>query len=140
MNDDLTSFKDEELLLRQVHPNFIQEERVTSQAFKPTPKDEEQLSFSRSLLTSAKEAFEHYTQRLNLDSVGVWAVSVKEVNESMPSSDRIIYDPTTATPELPEDKSHTVICFKNLSKGKIDSSAKKLAAKARDRGRQHPVE
>ena len=32
------------LLLRQIHPGFIQGGRVTSQAFRPTPKDEFLLS------------------------------------------------------------------------------------------------
>lgn len=31
-------------LLRQIHPNFVQAGRVTSQAFRPTPKDENHLS------------------------------------------------------------------------------------------------
>ena len=32
------------LLLRQIHPSFVQDGRVTSQAFRPTPKDESLLS------------------------------------------------------------------------------------------------
>ena len=34
----------ETLLLRQIHPSFVQKGRVTSQAFRPTPKDEHLLS------------------------------------------------------------------------------------------------
>jgi len=41
----MTIFEDkDELLLRQVHPNFIVESRITSQAFLPTEKDEKKLS------------------------------------------------------------------------------------------------
>ena len=32
------------LLLRQIHPAFIQQNTITSQAFRPTPKDEKLLS------------------------------------------------------------------------------------------------
>ena len=32
------------ILLRQIHPIWIQQGRVTSQAFRPTPKDENKLS------------------------------------------------------------------------------------------------
>ena len=34
----------ETLFLRQIHPTFVQNGRPTSQAFRPTPKDENQLS------------------------------------------------------------------------------------------------
>lgn len=34
----------ESLLLRQVNPRWIREGRVTSQVFRPTPKDEKKLS------------------------------------------------------------------------------------------------
>jgi len=32
------------LLLRQVHPSFVQDGKITSQVFRPTPKDENKLS------------------------------------------------------------------------------------------------
>ena len=35
---------DETLLLRQVHPSFLQDGVVSSQVFRPTPKDECKLS------------------------------------------------------------------------------------------------
>jgi hypothetical protein len=36
----------ETLLLRQIHPSFVQAGRVTSQAFRPTPKDGSLLSIT----------------------------------------------------------------------------------------------
>ena len=62
-------YKDEELLFRQIHPNFITESRVTSQAFLPTAKDNKKLSVNRNTLTSAKEAFDLHTQKKNLQSI-----------------------------------------------------------------------
>lgn len=44
------------LLLRQIHPTFIQYGRVTSQAFRPTPKDEDQLSVDNGDMITAEEA------------------------------------------------------------------------------------
>ncbi|OQC41352.1 MAG: hypothetical protein BWX66_00754 [Deltaproteobacteria bacterium ADurb.Bin058] len=43
------------LLLRQIHPDFIQNQRVSSQAFRPTPKDERKLSvYDGDLITPAE--------------------------------------------------------------------------------------
>lgn len=135
-NTTTEQFTDDEMLFRQVHPSFIQNERVTSQAFNPTPKDEEKLSVSRSLKTNAETAYLHHTQTLQLESAGVWAVQVQEVQESLtPPPTRIVPDPVV-TPH--PDPSHTLIDFSSLTRSGRDSIAKKLATKARDRGRQHP--
>ena len=76
----MTPIEDEdELLLRQVHPNFIIESRITSQAFLPTEKDDKKLSVNRSSMISAHEAFDLHTQQKKLQSVGVWGISVGEV-------------------------------------------------------------
>ena len=48
------------LLLRQIHPSFIQQGRVTSQAFRPTPKDEMKLSVYDGDQMTPEEAFEHF--------------------------------------------------------------------------------
>src|ERR1700761_2423628 len=45
-----------ELLLRQIHPSFIQDGQISSQPFCPTLKDDHKLSLDRSSLTSAREA------------------------------------------------------------------------------------
>jgi hypothetical protein len=38
------SLNDTTLLHRQINPSWVQQGRVTSQAFRPTPKDESKLS------------------------------------------------------------------------------------------------
>jgi hypothetical protein len=68
MSEVLTD--DGELLYRQVHPSFVRDGRPTSQAFRPTPKDENKLSVARGSLTTEKAAYEHHTVALGLGSAG----------------------------------------------------------------------
>lgn len=126
----MTSFEDDnELLLRQVHPNFFKEARITSQAFLPTEKDERKLSVNRNCMISARESFDLHTKEKKLQSAGVWGVSVGEVLMLDPLS--IESDPI----ETPiQDKSHSLINFSKLSsESRIKAVAKQLTAKARDR-------
>ena len=69
---------DEELLFRQVHPSFVRDGRPSSQAFRPTAKDEGKLSVARGSLTTPAGAFEVHTTGLGLPSAGTWAVTVGE--------------------------------------------------------------
>lgn len=126
----MTSFEKEvELLLRQVHPNFIREFRITSQAFLPTEKDDKKLSVNRSSMISAQEAFDLHTNQKKLHSAGVWGVSVGEAISFDPLS--IESDPIEAPVQ---DKSHSLINFSKLpSESRIKATAKQLTAKARDR-------
>ena len=72
-------------LLRQVHPSFVQAGFVTSQAFRPTPKDESELSVYDGDQITPENAFIHYTTQLKSISVGTVAVTVEEcTEESLP--------------------------------------------------------
>lgn len=126
----MTPFEDNnELLLRQVHPNFIVESRITSQVFLPTEKDDKKLSVNRSSIISAQEAFDLHTNEKKLQSIGVWGISVGETS----SFDSLLIecDPI----EIPvRDISHSLINFSKLpSESRIKATAKQLTAKARDR-------
>ena len=66
------------LMLRQIHKNFIQNGRVSSQAFRPTPKDKNLLSVYNGDEIQPKDAFTHYTEILGMSSCGVLAVTWKE--------------------------------------------------------------
>ncbi len=68
------------LLLRQIHPSFVQAGRVTSQAFRPTPKDQGHLSVDNADLVHAQAAWQRYTASPGL-SAGVMAVSWSECQE-----------------------------------------------------------
>ena len=74
---------DETLLLRQVHPSWVQggvisNQTFSSQTFTPMSKDKGLLSIFNGEKFSALSAYEHYTQSLQLVSVGVVAVTLGE--------------------------------------------------------------
>lgn len=117
-----------ELLHRQVHPTFVCEGRLSSQAFKPSSKDAGQLSVSRGSLAAAKLAYERYIARQRL-SCGVWSVTVDECIQAGVST----YDDP-----LTDDDAHALIDFASLpSKTQWARVSDKLAAFARTRGCQH---
>jgi hypothetical protein len=61
---------DETVLFRQIHPIFVQNDRVTSQAFRPTQKDEGKLSVYDGDMISSEDSWKHHTG-LGLESAGV---------------------------------------------------------------------
>lgn len=69
------------LLLRQVHPSFIQGGQITSQVFRPTPKDENMLSAYNGDLITPEDSWKHYTGAPNNYSIGVMAVSKEECGQ-----------------------------------------------------------
>jgi hypothetical protein len=74
--------EDHILLLRQVHPNFIQGDKISSQVFsslvfKPFPNDHGLLSVYNNDKFSPLESHEHYVEQ-NLEFSGVVAVTVSE--------------------------------------------------------------
>lgn len=78
------------LLHRQIHPSFVVNNVVSSQAFienslniassafLPTEKDDNKLSVYNGEKFSAKDSYEHYST--SFDSHGVLSISVEEVN------------------------------------------------------------
>jgi hypothetical protein len=116
--------KDSTLLLRQIHPSFVQEGKVSSQAFRPTPKDEQRLSVYDGDRIEPLPAYEHYTTTLGFRSLGVMGVSVAECGE--------LQLPVAPDPEpFPE---HAVIDFSAYGKIAVEKKAKLLRAKADRRG------
>ena len=115
---------DDTLLLRQVNPAWIQDGRITSQVFRPTPKDSKRLSVYDGDQISAEGAWSHYVEELELSSVGVVAVTVVECKEQdLP----VAPDPNP----FPE---HVVIKFNDYSNSQIKTKAKKLTRAAEARG------
>ncbi len=118
------------LLLRQVNPGWIREGRVTSQAFKPTAKDQGKLSVYDGDQMTAQQAYCHYTHKLGLTSVGVMALTVAECGKQEL--------PVTPDPEpFPE---HVVIDFRDCSNADIKTKAKYLTRAAVLRGWQYRVD
>ena len=117
------------LLFRQIHPSFVQNGRVTSQPFRPTPKDESLLSVYDGDLISPEKSWVHFTTKLMQQSVGTMAVSVAEcAAENLRSRP----DPVT----FPE---HAVIDFSGLTDKECRTKSKKLQAKALERGWLYPM-
>jgi hypothetical protein len=113
--------KDQTLLLRQIHPNFLQNGRVSSQAFRPTPKDEQRLSVYDGDRIDPEPAYQHYTETLCFQSSGVMAVTVSECGAlALP----VASDPMPLFPE------HVVIDFSAYSKKATEKKAKQLKAMA----------
>ena len=121
---------DATLLFRQVNPAWIQQGHVTSQAFKPTPKDKDQLSVYDGGLISAERSWKHFTNVLHFLSAGVLVVSVQECKgQDLP----VISDPVP----YPE---HVAINFSGLSNSVRERKAKILRAAAVTRGWQYQAD
>lgn len=112
------------VLLRQVHPSFFQNGRVTSQVFRPTPKDEQKLSLYDGDKIAPQPAYRHYIEVLACESIGVLGVSVSECAElDLPAIED--HEP------FPE---HVVLDYSAFAKNVIETKAKLLKSKAETRG------
>ena len=118
----------ETLLLRQVHPSFMQDEKLTSQAFFPFPKDDGQLSVYDGDQISADASHAHFVNILRNQSCGVWGVACSEVEDSGLASKA---DP------LPDFAAHALIDFGSKTEKACRIIAKKLRARAVERGCLH---
>ena len=111
-------------LLRQIHPSFIQDGRATSQAFRPTAKDNNKLPVYNGSLIGPEESWLHYTEQLRFASAGVLAITCGECVAEQLS---IIEDGAP----FPE---HCLIDFSGLETSEAVKKSKKLSALARSRG------
>lgn len=120
MNDDT-------LLLRQIHPAFLQGNRPSSQAFKPTPKDQQKISAYDGDRIKPIDAYRHYTNDLGYNSQGVLAVTLSEcVNLGLNA-----YSDPDPFPE------HVLVDFSPYNRSETEKRAKKLRDKALTRGWQY---
>lgn len=111
------------LLLRQIHPSFVKNGRVTSQAFRPTPKDEHKLSVYDGDLINAEASWIHYRSR-KLESSGVTAVTVEECSKE----DLIVRSSPEVFPE------HAEIDFLGCKPNECEKKSKRLRNAAVVRG------
>lgn len=116
------------ILLRQVHPSFVQGDSISSQVFssqtfRPTPKDNNKLSVYNETLFSPKESFDHFSEQ-GYTSAGVVGVSKGECDaESLPvNEDNIPFE------------GHCSIDYNGLETGAIKKKAKKMKNYASKRG------
>ena len=128
--DALTTL--DELLWRQIHPKFVQDGRATSQAFRPSPKDEDQLSVDRGHLTTAADSHSRYV-RSGFESAGILAVTIGECGyHGLP-----VYSDPVPEGDHP-NPAHALVDYRALpSRGRREAVAKMLTANALARGWQH---
>lgn len=112
------------LLLRQINPSFIQAGRVTSQAFRPTPKDENLLSVYDGDKIQPQAAWQHFTATPDCRSDGVMAVSHIECTAEQ----------LTIIPDGIPFPAHVSIDFSAFSKSEVEKKAKVLTRHAQTRG------
>jgi hypothetical protein len=113
------------LLLRQVHPSFVQAGRVTSQAFRPTPKDQGHLSVDNGDLVQAQASWQRHTASAG-PSAGVLAVAWAECDQlGLP-----VFEDGHPYPE------HCSIDFSAHNNTAREQKAKLLRNKAQARGWQ----
>jgi hypothetical protein len=115
------------LLLRQVHPNFMDGTVVTSQAFMPFPRDDGKLSVYDGDQIGAQDSHQHYTQTMGNQSCGVWAVTKAEADAEGVEGGP---DP------LPGFPAHAKIDFGSKTEKMCRKIAKRLKAIANARGCQ----
>lgn len=111
------------LLYRQIHPDFVVDEKVTSQAFKPTKRNSNISVYNGSMI-DARQAWEHYTKTQRRKSAGVMAVTDTECE---------FQDLTVTSDPTPSFKEHMLISFDGLSKSAIKRAVRSLTAYANER-------
>lgn len=121
------------MLHRQVHPDLVQDNKISSKVFEiglvpvgqmassvfvPKESDNNQLSVYNGDKFSAEESFDHYIQTLK--STGVVSVSIEECKSIQLDA---------AEDNIPFD-GHSYIDFNTLKKSQAKIKAKKLKAMA----------
>jgi len=114
------------LLWRQIHPSFLEGGRPGSQAFRPTPKDHDRLSFDDGSRIEAEASWRRFTQVQGLQSVGVLGVRVAECTAE---------DLAVEADGIP-DPEHVSVDFRGKSNGARKTISKKLRDLAMERGWQ----
>jgi len=125
----------DEVLFRQIHPNFFENSHPGSPQFAPTPKDEGKLSVDRSSLTDAAGAHALFTGN-GFESAAVYGLTVAEFNaESLPCYS----DPLKAAGTLAANPAHAYADFATFNANQHKKIAKRLRNVAVKRGRLHPT-
>jgi len=135
MADPVEIATSDELLWRNVHPGWVDKGRLTSQVFRPTPKDQQRLSVARSSVVNASDHYVEYTDTIGLDSAGVWAASVEECVSAGVSA---FHDEHSSMRPNPCPAGHAHLDFTPHTKGQARRIGGALRDRAEARGRLHP--
>jgi hypothetical protein len=125
---------EEEILFRQIHPNFYENGHPSSSPFVPSAKDGNQMSVDRSSLTTAAGSFDLYTGN-GYQSVAVFGVTVGECGVcGLPCHP----DPLGATETRKANPAHAYVDYSAIGSNAGKKIAKRLRNDAVKRGRLHP--
>jgi hypothetical protein len=115
----------ETLLFRQVNPTWVQQGKITSQVFRPTPKDKKQLSAYDGDQITAENSWMHFTNELCNSSVGVMGLTVGECQQQQ----------LNTIPDAKTYPEHVLIDFTTHdTEKKIKTISKQLRSFADSRG------
>jgi hypothetical protein len=120
----------EEVLLRQIHPDFYDNNYPSSTPFAPSAKDDNKLSVDRSSLTTPAESHALFTGN-GFRSAAVYGVSVGEFNAEGISCHP---DPLEANDKLAANPAHAYADFSTYTKQQSKNIAKRLRNNAVKRG------
>jgi hypothetical protein len=123
----------DEILFRQIHPNFLQEGVISSATFLPTANDQGELSVDRSSVTTAAASFNLYVGN-GRASVAVCGLTVGEFGkEGLPCHP----DPLGATETLKANPAHAYADFNGVGTNQRKKMAQRLRTVAAGRGILH---
>lgn len=131
----------DEVLFRQIHPNFKDGDGLSSQpfipssqAFNPTPKDNNKLSVDRSSLTDAASSYELFISAGH-KSAAVFGVSMSEFSHE---GIDCFSDPIPVSDNNNGNPAHALADYSPHTQGQQKNKAKRLKAKAIARGQLFP--
>ncbi len=125
----------DELVHRQVNPNFVKDGRITSEALQPTKKDKGLLSVNRGSMCSAEEAHRAFTAR-GWSSWGTLTLAVSEVVAVQLTALEAPLDVADDPEDLFDDVTHAVVDYRSLNDNRkqIEKRARTLRDQAVKRG------
>lgn len=123
-----------EVLLRQMHPDLMQDGEPSSSNFRPKETDQGKLSVDRSALTNAEAAYDLYTSN-GFTSVAVYGVSVAEFDVCGITCEA---NPLAATDFHAANPAHALADFTPFGGSKQKTLAKRIKKAAIARGMLHP--
>lgn len=119
----------DEFYLRQCHPQWVQDGKLSSQVFGYFAKDQGRLSGVRSSVETPIGAFIFYTQTLRLQSAGTVAVTVRDAAANL---SRVVDDTNAPSvrPPHPVPPGHAYVDLRHLTAGQRRKLARNLADRA----------
>jgi len=125
-----------EVLLRQIHPDLVQDGTPASSAFRPKESDKNKLSVDRGAMTTAATAFDLFTSN-GYTSIAVYGISVAEFRAcDIPCEE----DPLPAEGEKKANPAHALASFEKFGGSKQKTLGQRIKRAAIARGILHPID